>query len=61
MAIRDHTETEGNLCQLPIIGASDEAGLKCWLQENKHMSHDFVNEQIKIMSLRYFSAPCLKQ
>ena len=51
MVIRGHTETEGNLYQLLMIWASDDADLKCWLQENKYMSHDPVNEQIKIMSL----------
>ena len=49
MAIRGHTETEGNLHQL--LRGYDDADLKCWLQEIKYMSHDPVNEQIKIMSL----------
>ena len=51
MAIRGHTKTEGNLHQLLMTWASDDADLKCWLQENKYMSHDLVYEQIKIMSL----------
>ena len=51
MAIRGHTETEGNLHQLLMTWASHDADLKCWLQEIKYISHDPVNEQIKIMSL----------
>ena len=38
IAIRGHTETEGNLHQLLITWASDNAGLKCWLQENKYVT-----------------------
>ena len=44
MTIRGHTETEGNLHQLLMTWASDDADLKCWLQENKYMSHDPINE-----------------
>ena len=50
LAIRGHTELEGNLKQLLIMwSGSSNSERKTWLRENKYMSHDIINEQITIM------------
>ena len=50
LAIRGHTELEGNLRQLLMMWAgASNSDLKTWLRENKYMSHDIINEQITIM------------
>ncbi len=49
MAVRGHTEIEGNLQQLLIMWANDNNDLKNWLLENKYLSHENVNQQISIM------------
>ena len=51
IAIRGHSDTEGNLRQLLSAWANrcDCTHLKSWLSAGKYMSHDVVNEQITIM------------
>ena len=49
MAIRGHTEVEGNLHQLLKVWANDNSDLELWLSEKKYMSHDIVTEQITLM------------
>lgn len=50
LAVRGHTELEGNLRQLLIMWDSNGShDLQVWLKENKYMSHDIINEQIAIM------------
>jgi len=51
IALRGHTEEEGNLPQLlmTISKISDDAVVKSWLEEGKFMSHEIVNEMITLM------------
>ena len=50
LAVRGHTEVEGNLIQLLILARdSADNDVREWLKDNKYMSHDIVNEQITIM------------
>ena len=51
LAIRGHTEKEGNLVQLMLLGSQDCAILQSWLTKGDYMSHEIVNEQLSIMSL----------
>ena len=48
LAIRGHSEMEGNLRQL-LRMYSSFCDMKAWLKENRYMSHDIINEQITIM------------
>ena len=48
LALRGHTEMEGNLRQLLIMWADNESSFAD-LKENRHLSHDSVNEQIALM------------
>ena len=52
LAIRGHTETEGNLRPLVfhVWMYSSFCDMKAWLKENCYMSHDIINEQITIMA-----------
>ena len=47
----DGEEIEGNLQQLLRAWGDDDIIVKDWLQQNKYMSHDIVNEQISIIGL----------
>ena len=49
IAIRGHTEVEGNLYQLLKVWANDNSDITHWLSERKYMSHDIVTEQITLM------------
>jgi hypothetical protein len=51
LAMRGHTDNEGNLQQLIALRSSDAPRLRSWLDARKFMSHDVVNEQLKLMSL----------
>ena len=49
IALRGHSDMEGNLMQLLLAWAKDCAELKKWVQERKYLSHDVVNEQVCMM------------
>ena len=49
LAIRGHSEDEGNLSQLLKLRTEDSDTVQTWLNEEKYMSHDIVNELIYIM------------
>ena len=51
IAIRGHTESEGNLQQLLKMWSLDSDATRNWLSENRYTSHQFVNELIDIMGL----------
>ena len=48
LAIRGHTEVEGNLYQLLKLRSDDSNIVKEWLAEGKYMSHDIINELMEI-------------
>ena len=50
LAIRGHTECESNFHQLLTLRCEDDNGLRTWLQQNKYMSPEIVNECILLMS-----------
>ena len=50
IAVRGHTEIEGNLYQLLLMLANDSVDMKKWIHEGKYMSHEIINEQMCIMS-----------
>ena len=49
LAIRGHSEDEGNLSHLLKLRTEDSDTVQAWLNEEKYMSHDIVNELINIM------------
>ena len=51
IAIRGHSEDEGNLFQLIQLRSIDIPGLDQWLTDKKYLSHDIVNELAKEMAL----------
>ena len=52
IALRGHTEEEGNLSQLLAVWSEDNANVRDWMKERKFMSHDIVNELITLMGLK---------
>jgi len=48
LAIRGHTEVEGNLLQLMTLWSEDCSGVKRWLDKHQYLSHDIVNEMIML-------------
>ena len=51
LATREHIENEGNLAQLLTFAtAQHDSTMEQWLSDGKYMSHDIVNEQIKLMA-----------
>lgn len=50
LALRGHDENEGNLVQLLKLHSEDCDGLKAWLEGKKYLSHEIVNEMIRLMS-----------
>ena len=50
LALRGHEESEGNMLQLLQMWSEHDSGIKEWLRDGKYLSHDIVNEQIKLMS-----------
>lgn len=50
LAIRGHSENEGNLMQLLLLRCEDNPLLKQWLVAKKYLSHDILNEQIGLMA-----------
>ena len=49
IALRGHTEKEGNLHQLLVTWSKNDATVKAWVEEGRYMSHDIVNELITLM------------
>ena len=50
LAIRGHTEGEGNLLQLLILHSEDDEDVLSWLNDRKYLSPDILNEQIRLMA-----------
>ena len=50
LAFRGHEESEGNMLQLLQMWSAHDSDIKEWLRDGKYLSHDIVNEQIKLMS-----------
>ena len=50
LAIRGHSEIEGNLVQLMKLCAEDDGELNKWLSDGNYLSPAIVNEQIKLMA-----------
>lgn len=49
LAIKGHTEDEGNLSQILKLWMKDSDTVQAWLDEEKYMAHDIISELIKIM------------
>ena len=49
IAIRGHTESEGNLPQLLRMWAEDNEDIRSWIRQNRYTSHQAVNELIEIL------------
>lgn len=47
LAFRGHEESEGNMLQLLQMWSAHDSDIKEWLRD---VSHNIVNEQIKLMS-----------
>ena len=52
IAVRGHTEEEGNLFQLLKMWSIGDSNLKHWLREKKYLSHVTINEIITMMGLK---------
>ena len=50
LALRGHEESEGNMLQLLQMWSVHDSDVKEWLRDGKYLSHDIVNEEIKLMS-----------
>ena len=50
LAIRGHEELEGNLRQLLLLRCEDCPSMKAWIEGNKYLSPQILNELIGIMS-----------
>ena len=51
LPLRGHVKEEGNLIQLLKCRSEDVQGMDSWLESNKYLSHEIINEMIKIMAL----------
>lgn len=51
LALRGHTEDEGNLIQLLKLRAADVDGLSLWIEDGNYLSHDIINEICQMISL----------
>ena len=51
MAIRGHSEMEGNLIQLLLLRSDDIPELRTWVGDKKYFSPEIQNEQITLMGL----------
>lgn len=49
LALRGNVEQEGNLYQLLKLRISEQPNVKEWLQDGTYMSHDIINEIVKLM------------
>ena len=52
LAVRGHTEKDGNLYQLLLLCSSEDKELKQWITDSKYMSHEIITEQIVLMGQR---------
>ena len=50
LASQSHEESEGNMIQLLHMWSTHDANLKEWLREGNYLSHQIVNQQIKLMT-----------
>ena len=50
LAVRGHTNEEGNLYQLLKCRAQEDPELQSWLKEGKYQSPEIVNEQFVIFT-----------
>ena len=50
IAIRGHFEEKGNLRQLLLAWSNNRTDLREWNKEGKYMSHEIINELIKLMA-----------
>ena len=49
LAIRGHSEGDGNLVQLLHLRGEDDPRFEKWFKRHQYMSHDIVNEMINLM------------
>ena len=49
LALRGHSETEGNLMQLLLSRTSDQPELKLYMDDGNYLSHDIINELVSMM------------
>ena len=52
LAVRGHTEKDGNLYQLLLLCSSEDKKLKQWITDSIYMSHEIITEQIVLMGQR---------
>ncbi|XP_028418302.1 zinc finger MYM-type protein 1-like [Dendronephthya gigantea] len=52
VAIRGHTEEEGNLYQVLKCRCEGVPGLEAWLRKGVYRSHDIINELIELMCMK---------
>ena len=50
LAVRGHTNEEGNLYQLLKCRAQEDPELQSWLKEGKYQSPETINEQIQLFA-----------
>ena len=53
LALRGHTEEDGNLVQLLKCRSEDICGLQPWLKDGRYLSHDIINELIEMMAHQF--------
>ncbi|CAF4270051.1 unnamed protein product [Rotaria sp. Silwood2] len=51
LALRGHTEEEGNLIQVLKLKQDDISELSSWINEGTYLSHDIINEICELISL----------
>ena len=49
LALRGHSEIEGNLMQLLLLRTSDQPELKHYIDDGKYLSHDIIYELVSTM------------
>ena len=49
LAVRGHSDRDGNLVQLMELRSEDSPGLRRWLDSNHYLSPQIVNEMITLM------------
>ena len=52
LAVRGHTENNGNLYQLLMLWSNEDKEMKQWITDSKYMSHEIITEQIVLMGQR---------
>ncbi len=51
LALRGHSEIEGNLMQLLLLRTSEYPELKHYMNDGKYFSHDIINELVYMMGM----------